>query len=157
MSDRGWMGQLRGLTQEELHAFLSRPLIARIGTISDDGYPYVTPLFHYFDGKDIYLRVREKAEFMRNILRDPRIALSIADDTPPYVRVQITGRAEIVYGPGPIEGEWLEALKKNVVAYMGERGLDYFLPSASRPRYIMRVAVEKLRAWNGVEWHPRYL
>ena len=82
MSDLSWMGQLRGLTQEELHTFLSRPLIARIATISEDGYPYVAPLFHYFDGEDIYLRVREKAEFMRNILRDPRIALSIADVEP---------------------------------------------------------------------------
>lgn len=157
MSDRGWMGELRGLGREELDAFLRRPLIARIATVGEDGHPHVTPLFHYFDGQDIYLRVREKAEFMQNILRDPRIALSIADDTPPYVRIQIKGRAEIVYGPGPIPPEWVERLKPNIVAYMGERGLDYFVPSASRSRYILRVAVERLRAWHGVEWHPRYL
>ena len=157
MTDRSWMGELRGLTQEELQALLSRPLVARLGTISEDGYPYVTPLFFSFDGKDIYLRIREKSDIMRNILRDNRIALSIADDDPPYVRIQIKGRAEIVYGPGPIEGEWLETLKKNVVGYMGERGLDYFIPSATRPRYILRVVVERLRGWNGLEWHPRYL
>lgn len=156
-SDQSWMGECRGLTPEELRAFLSRPLIARLGTVTEDGHPYVTPLFFYFDGKDIYLRVRARSEFMRHILRDPRIALSVAEDTPPYTRVQFLGRAEIVYGPGPVVGEWLEIAKKNVVSYMGERGLDYFLPSAVRPRYILKVIPEHVRAWNGVEWHKRYL
>lgn len=155
--DRAWLRNARGMTEEELTAFLAKPLIARVATVNEDGSPYVIPVWYSFDGRDITTRLRAKSDCMRNILRDPRIAVSIAEDTPPYPRVQILGRAEILYGPGPIEGEWLDVAKKNVARYLGEKALEYLLPTLDRPRYVVRFVPERVRAWRRMEWPQRYL
>jgi len=34
-----WMGKMRGLTPEEANAFLAGPVVARIATIDETGFP----------------------------------------------------------------------------------------------------------------------
>ncbi|MAG37186.1 MAG: hypothetical protein CL878_13210, partial [Dehalococcoidia bacterium] len=85
----------------------------------------------------------------------PRVAVSIADDSAGNRRVQIEGRAEIVEGP-TTEGQWVPIGHRMASNYLGEDGPKYLIPTLNRPRYLIRIRPEKLRSWQGGEWHPRY-
>lgn len=157
MQDASWFSNPKGMSGDDLRALLSRPLIARLGTISRDGSPYVIPCWFHFDGTRITTRLRAKAEAMQNILRDSRIALSIADDAPPYPRIQIVGHAKLLYGPGPIVEPWLAIAKENTRAYLGDEALTYVAETVNRPRYVIEYVPERVMSWKGTRWASRYL
>jgi PPOX class probable F420-dependent enzyme len=148
---------MRALTNEEIVAFLSRPIIARLGTVKPDGSPYVTPVWQEYDGEAVYFMPRAKARFMKYIKNDPRIALHCAIDEIPFTRVLFEGTAEIVEGPAPLEGKLLEMGRRMATRYLGEHGPEYLEDSRERPRYLVKLVPEKVTSWEGVEWHPRYL
>ena len=83
------------LTDAERREFFNRPLLARLATVRPDGAPYVVPLWFEWNEADgsFWFVIRERARFAPNLLREPRVCLSIAADSPPYVRATIMGRA----------------------------------------------------------------
>jgi nitroimidazol reductase NimA-like FMN-containing flavoprotein (pyridoxamine 5'-phosphate oxidase superfamily) len=91
------------LQQQQIEAFLARPLICRLGCIDDDGYPYVVPcIYHYEDG-GFYLFARERSIWARHLQRDQRVSLCIDasnyDEEQWGTRVLVKGIAELVEGP----------------------------------------------------------
>ena len=154
-----WMGKMRGLTPEELTAFLAGPVVARIATIDDDGFPYLTPVWQVWDGQAIYIIPRERTVFVKHILKNPKVAISCAMDSGTYTRMLMRGMAEVLEGPAPMTGKCLEIGRRMCIRYLGEHGLEYFESSKDRPRYLVRVkplADKKLITWDGVEWAEKY-
>lgn len=152
-----WVDGVKGMSGAEIRALLQdKPIIARVATLNEDGSPHLIPIWFDFDGERITSRIRAKSAAMQNLLRDPRFSLSIADDNPPYARLSIQGKAEILYGPGPIVEPWLAAQRRNTVKYLGEEALAYLGDTAERPRYVVQFTPEKATAWNKVAWHARY-
>lgn len=155
-----WMGSNRGLTPDELTEFLAGPVVARIATIDESGFPYITPVWQEWDGTAMYLVPREKTVFVRHIRVNPKVAISCAHDSGTYTRMLLRGTAEIVFGPAPMEGLCLEVAQRMSVRYLGPRGPEYLVPTQDRPRYLVRVtpdADKKLITWDGVEWADKYL
>jgi pyridoxamine 5'-phosphate oxidase-like protein len=152
-----WLTRTKGMSEDELRALLAKPLIARLATTAPDGSPYIIPCWFHFDGTRITTRLRQKSEAMQHILRDPRIALSIADDAPPYPRVQILGRARVLYGPGPIVEPWLSIARENMRSYLGEDAVGYLDETVNRPRYVIEYAPERVISWKATRWASRYL
>ena len=154
-----WMGKMRGLTSEELTAFLAGPLVARIATIDDDGFPYLTPVWEEWDGQAMYIIPRERTVFVKHILKNPKVAISCALDSGTYTRMLMRGVAEILSGPVPLTGTMLEMAQRMSIRYLGEHGPEYLQASQDRPRYLVRVtplADKKLITWDGVEWAEKY-
>jgi hypothetical protein len=54
-------------------------------------------------------------------------------------------------------GLMLEIARRMAVRYLGEHGPEYLEPSQPRPRYLVKLAPEKITSWEGVEWHLKYL
>lgn len=151
-----WMGKMRSLTGEEIGELLAGPLTARLATVKPDGRPYISSVWQHWTGEVLYVIAREKSAYVRNMLHNPAVAVSVALDEAPFTRVLIEGRAE-VEGPRVLEGEILAIGEQMAVRYMGERGPEYLQPTAGRPRYLIRIVPEKITSWEGVEWHPKYL
>jgi nitroimidazol reductase NimA-like FMN-containing flavoprotein (pyridoxamine 5'-phosphate oxidase superfamily) len=152
-----WMGKMRGLTPDEVTEFLAGPVVARIATVDENGYPYITPLWQEWDGEAMYLVPREKTVFVKHLLVNPKVAISCAMDTGTYTRVLIRGQAHILSGPAPMEGECLAIARRMSVRYLGPHGPEYLQPTEDRPRYLVKVVPEhKLVTWDGVEWHQKY-
>ena len=84
------------MTQEELDGFLKRPLIVSFTTINPDGYPQVTPIWYEYGGGKFYCFVGSDAVKVRNVSRNPRVALCIATHDEPYKYVIAEGTCEIV-------------------------------------------------------------
>ena len=154
-----WMGKMRGLTPEELTEFLAGPVVARIATVDEEGFPYVTPVWQEWDGEAMYIIPREKTVFVKHILKNPKVAISCALDTGTYTRMLMRGVAEIISGPAPMTGKCLEIGQRMSIRYLGEHGPEYLEGSQDRPSYLIRVtpqADKKLITWDGVEWAAKY-
>ena len=84
------------LSDRELNAFLSRPLVAVIGTVDADGRPRCAPIwFHWQDGAAYMFTARGTLKW-RNLERNPNASLCIDWREPPYNSVVVDGPVEEV-------------------------------------------------------------
>lgn len=65
---------------------------AFIATMMQDSAPQVTPVWVDYDKGSILINTAEGRTKTRNVARDPRVAVSVADSTNPYVHASIRGR-----------------------------------------------------------------
>ena len=79
------------LTPEQ-RALVEGKNLAHVATLMKDGSPQVTPVWVTCDDEYILINTAEGRQKPRNIERDPRIALSIADAENPYKYIQVRGR-----------------------------------------------------------------
>lgn len=143
------------LTEQELAEFLGGAWICRLGTLTEDGFPYVTPLWYEYDGTTYTFIGRERADWLRHIRRDPRVGLCIDDPDGTHTRVLVQGRAEIVEGPS-VRGPWLSMAERMARRYMGgDDGMKYMGRTLDFPRVTVRVTPERTTTWRGA-WAPKY-
>jgi PPOX class probable F420-dependent enzyme len=143
------------LTEDELREFLAGPWVCKLGTLTADGAPYVTPLWYEYDGQAYVIVGRERAVWIDHIRRDPRVALCIDDPDGSHRRVLVQGRAEIVDGPS-VRGAWLATARRMAERYMGgAAGSAYMERTLDFPRYTVRVVPETTTTWRG-GWARKY-
>ena len=84
------------MTGEELRAFLLEGTrTAKVATTMKDGQPHVMPVWFVLDGDKIVFTTGRGSVKGRNLRRDPRLAIVVEDDTPPFAFVHIRGQAHI--------------------------------------------------------------
>ena len=100
------------LSDDEIDEFLNEYPIAHFGTLLPDGSPYVSPAVFGFTGSAILVGSRARSVWHDNLVRDPRVSLSIDEKDPPGRRVNVKGvQAELLHEPGH-EREWVEVKRK---------------------------------------------
>src|SRR3984957_14889435 len=89
------------LTDHEVAEFLSeRGHLARIATVRADGSPSVVPVWFIFEGGKVLITPRKHSEFLANLQREPRVAITIDEDAGRYRKVLFEGKAELLYQGG---------------------------------------------------------
>ncbi len=78
--------------QPEIRALLSRPNFAHLSTLMPDGSPNNSPVWIDVQGDHILISSEESSLKVRNLRRDPRVAISVLDFHDPYEEVQMRGR-----------------------------------------------------------------
>ena len=71
---------------------LAKPAFANLATLNPDGSPQVTPVWVDFDGSHVIVNTARGRVKAKNLAREPRVALSIADPANPYRYLGIQGR-----------------------------------------------------------------
>ncbi len=85
---------MKPMTPPEWRAFLlSGTRTAKLATVRSDGRPHVAPVGFDLDGNDLVFMTGRDTVKGKNILRDPRVMLSIDDERPPFAFVLIEGAA----------------------------------------------------------------
>jgi hypothetical protein len=149
-----WRGKIGRLDAEELRAFLEEPIIARLACLDLEGWPYVVPCWHEWDGHGWWVIPRERSAWARYLEHDPRCAISIDEDVRQRkVTAQCT--AELIETPN-VGGRWVEIAERMSLRYAGEHGIDYFEPTRNKPRWLFHLRPNVLSTWQGIEWARRY-
>ncbi|GAA1983999.1 PPOX class F420-dependent oxidoreductase [Microbacterium pumilum] len=87
---------------EELLALLRAPSTCYIATLMRDGSPQLTQVWVDTDGQHIVVNSVDTHLKVRNLRRDPRVAVTISDPAHPRGYVQVRGRAiDITESGGP--------------------------------------------------------
>jgi general stress protein 26 len=78
------------MSKEQIRGFLIfGTLTTKISTVQKDGSPHEAPIWFILDNDDpeinVVLTTGHNTLKAKNILRDPRVSLSIVDQTPPFV------------------------------------------------------------------------
>jgi PPOX class probable F420-dependent enzyme len=80
------------MNREELQQFLSAGTrTGKLATTRADGSPHVAPIWFILDGDDLVFMTGADTVKGKALLRDPRVALSVDDEQPPFSFAIIEG------------------------------------------------------------------
>jgi PPOX class probable F420-dependent enzyme len=114
---------------------------SHIATIMPDGSPQVSPTWVHRDGDNVMISTGVDRQKTRNVKRDPRVALSIADIDRPFPPVQIRGRVvEIITGEPAVQA-FVDVTKK----YTGNEPAQR---PAAADRVVYRIEADSVVAPN---------
>lgn len=125
---------------------LSSNNFAHLATTMRDGSPHTMPLWIAVEGGQILFYREEGSIGLRNLRRDPRVAISVVDRRNPYRYCAVRGQAVGERG-GPDAVAWLHQL---AVSYTGRRYPD---PGPApgvvvtvEPDHVMHVQIDGFAA-----------
>jgi PPOX class probable F420-dependent enzyme len=85
------------MNDDELWAFLAgMPAhTGKLATTRKDGSPHVAPIWYAVDGRSLVFETGAESLKGRNLRRDPRAALCVDDEQPPFAFAIVEGTAEL--------------------------------------------------------------
>jgi PPOX class probable F420-dependent enzyme len=86
----------RKMTDEQAREFLAYgQRTGKVATTRADGRPHVAPIWFIVDGEDIVFMTGSETLKGKSLLRDPRVALVVDLEAPPYAFVLVEGTASL--------------------------------------------------------------
>lgn len=109
---------------------LQRPLIANLATIGPDGAPQVQPIWMIWDGEFLRFTTTKTRQKHKNVVADPRVAVSIYDPEATHRYLEVRG---VVAAIEPdTDGEFFDVLATRY-------GMEYEKPIGDRERRVVLV------------------
>jgi PPOX class probable F420-dependent enzyme len=116
---------------------LTKPTFAHLATLNPDGSPQVTPVWVDYDGKNVVINTARGRVKAKNLAREPRVAVSIADPENPYRYLGIQGRVvEMTEKGGDAH------IDKMAKKYLGKDTYPFRAPG--EVRVIVKIAPDKV-------------
>ena len=133
----------RTMTAQEAEAYLDEPHVGNLVTLNADGSPHVAPVWYVHRQGRLHISAGASAVKVRNIRRDARVAVSIANDSSPASYVLVEGRASIT------SDDAAELLVEMYVRYQGEeRGtLSAQKTREAGPSVAIHIEPSKIITW----------
>ena len=139
---------MKEMTKAEYRAFLLRGTkTGKLATVRKDGRPHVVPVWFYLDGDAVIFTTGGESLKYKNMKRDPRVSITIDDQTPPYSYVMIEGTVSFSEDPE----ELLHWATRIGGRYMGEDKAEAYGKRNSAPgEVIVRIIPSKVSAYKDV-------
>jgi PPOX class probable F420-dependent enzyme len=136
------------MTKAEYREFLLRGTkTGKLATVRRDGRPHVVPIWYDLDGDTLVFTTGEESVKYKSMKRDPRVSLTVDDQTPPYSYVMIEGTVSFSEDPG----ELLRWATRIGGRYMGEDQAEAYGKRNSTPgEVIVRIIPSKISAYKDV-------
>jgi len=77
---------------ENFRDLFTKRAFGNLATLMPDGHPQVTPVWCDFDGTHVLVNSAKGRQKDRNMRRDARVALALADPDNPYRYLEVRGR-----------------------------------------------------------------
>jgi PPOX class probable F420-dependent enzyme len=126
---------------ERQKTFLEGKNFAFVATINKDGSPQVTPTWVDMDGDYVLINVTIKRVKAKNITRDPRIAVAVAEQSNMYNMVAIQGKV-IERIKGQVAEDHIDKMAKK---YLGKD--KYPNRHAGDERLLLKIEPLKVAGW----------
>lgn len=139
---------MHSMSTEEWHAFvtLGAPT-GRFATVGADGTPNITPVWYVFDGEAFLFTTGGATAKARNLRRDPRASLCVADDAPPFAYVEARGEVTL----SEDLDELLAVATRAGARYMGaDKAEEFGKRNAVPGELVVRLRPTKVIAFGGV-------
>jgi PPOX class probable F420-dependent enzyme len=124
---------------DELVALLRAPSTCYVATTMPDGSPQMTQTWADTDGRNILINTVQGFQKLRNIDRDPRVAVSVADPSAPSRYFAVRGHVVDVTTEGG--AEHIEALAQR---YLG--GPYPWFGGRDQIRVIVTIAADRIHS-----------
>jgi PPOX class probable F420-dependent enzyme len=108
-----------------------------------DGSPHVTPIWFALDGDDLVFTTYHDSVKRRALARDPRLAICVDDQVPPFSYVVIQGEASLSEDPAELR-RWATVIGGR---YMGaDRAEEYGARNSVTGEYLVRLRITNVIA-----------
>jgi PPOX class probable F420-dependent enzyme len=122
---------------EGLVSLLHQPSLCFLTTLMPDGAPQMTQTWVDTDGEHVVINTVQGFQKVKNVERDPRVAVSVADPSRPHSYYEVRGRVVKVTTEGG--AEHIEALAQRYL------GAPYpWFGGRDQVRVILSIAVDKI-------------
>ncbi len=118
---------------------LEKAGFAHISTVGPHGEPQVSPVWYDWDGTHVLVSHTKERQKYRNVLRDPRVSLSILDPDNPYRYLEIRGPVEVQDDPAKT------LIHKLAKKYLGKD--RYTKDTEKDNRVIFKIRPTRVIAW----------
>jgi hypothetical protein len=88
-------GDLSLLDHEVAKELLASKIPARLAYIWTDGTPRVVPIWFHWNGQELVLATPPKAPKLKALIKNPKVALTIDDNTFPHKVLMVRGHARV--------------------------------------------------------------
>jgi PPOX class probable F420-dependent enzyme len=109
---------------------------AHLATVNADGSPQTTPIWIGLEDDTVVFNTAKGRIKHRNMLRDPRVAVSIHSQENPYEMIAVQGTAEVLAEGG------MEHINSLSSRYLGQDQYPFLQPGEAR--VIVRLTPEKV-------------
>ncbi|WP_424215037.1 PPOX class F420-dependent oxidoreductase [Streptomyces sp. BI20] len=136
------------MSDEEWRGFVSHSTrTGKLSTVRPDGSPHVAPIWFLLDGDSFVFNTGRDTVKGRNLRHEPRVALCVDDDRPPFSYVILQGRAEVIEDLDETR-RWAARIGGR---YMGEERAEEFGRRNGVPEELLvRVRIERVNAMAGI-------
>lgn len=143
----------REMSSTEVAGFLtSGTRTAKVATTMNTGQPHVMPVWFVLDGEQLVFTTGSGSVKGRNLRRDPRIALVVDEDVPPYAFVHVRGHVSI----SEDMDELLRFATEIGGRYMGpDRAEEFGRRNAVPGELLIRVLPERVIAETDIAGYGR--
>lgn len=122
---------------EQARSLFTNKNFAFFSTLMKDGSPQVSPVWVDIEGDEIIVNTAEGRVKQRNVSRDPRVAISVADSANPYTVVTVQGR--VVKQTAEGADQHIDQMAKKYL------GMDKYPGRApGEKRILLRIRPEKV-------------
>jgi PPOX class probable F420-dependent enzyme len=134
----------RDLSADERREFLLEGTrTGKVATTRADGRPHITPVWFTLEGDEILFTTAETSLKAKTIRRDPRVAMCVDDQQPPFSYVLVEGTATL--------SDDLDELRRVATAvggrYMGaERAGEFGARNAVPGELVVRITATHIVA-----------
>lgn len=146
-----WSPQ-NAMTKSEMDAFLNKPNVARLATISKDGSPHVSPVWYSWYDESLFVVLGETRLHTSNLRRDSRVSVIIdKDERPPKRTLKVGAMGVIMNGKTQLirDAKLLDkVVKMNLERYLGKGNKEYSKLVRAEKRVVMKLKPSKIRAWD---------
>ena len=126
--------------REDLIALLHQPSLCYVATLMPDGSPQMTQTWVDTDGEHIVINTVQGFQKLKNVERDPRVAVSVSDPSNPSRYYAVRGRVVGITTKGG--AEHIESLAQR---YLG--GPYPWYGGRDQVRVVLTISAEKSTAW----------
>ena len=135
------------MSEAELEAFLAQTFPTPLGVIATlrrDGSPHLVPVWFRWDAGAVTMWTTETRVWVRNLLRDPRVAFTVQTFEAPYPAVMMRGSATVATADDATV-EWARAITRR---YVAPEDVDDYVAQWSDLRTIVTIVPEHIVSWS---------
>lgn len=132
-----------GLSLVDLGDLLDQPIVAVLATHRKDGSILLSPVwFEWYDGTfNVWVGGANEGK-ARHVANDPRAMLVVHEQVLPYRGVEVSGSATVR------EEGFFEVVRRTAARYYGPDQADAFVSGFSKSGVVIRLAPDRIRAWD---------
>jgi nitroimidazol reductase NimA-like FMN-containing flavoprotein (pyridoxamine 5'-phosphate oxidase superfamily) len=150
------------MSKAEIDAFLAEPIIGRLATVRDDGFPHLTPVWPVWDGKCMSFALGENRIHIRNLRRSPQATVIVDEDWRPRSKRYAAGAAAVVIrgqvtildlesSEGPLSTMFVEHAGKFLDGAEGDT--DYWQTESGERYHVCYLEPAVIVSWDFRKFH----
>jgi PPOX class probable F420-dependent enzyme len=128
---------LKSLNDPQVESVLSEPRVARLATVDGQCLPHVSPVWFLFEDGVFWVSTAEDRLKVKNTRLNPKVALVVDTDFPPY-------RGVIVEGTATLTTQGVQDITRKIAARYSRDPALTFDELMRAPRILMKITPEKV-------------